>query len=82
MSEPDNRQQEEAREILKRVENNDQSIVLGSLKSASDRLSSHFTAQDADRDDSTVKWATRIGRVLGLAFFVLLIINLFTGWFF
>ena len=76
------KQSAEAREILRRVETDNASFITGSLNNARDKLSSHFAARDAEAEDKAIKWATRIGRTLGLVFFVALVVNLFTGWFF
>ena len=81
MNDHDKQKQDEAREILQRVESDSASFVTGGLDKARGKLASHFSADD-QHDDTTVKWATRIGRALGLVFFFFLIINLFTRWFF
>ena len=82
MDDRDKKQTAEAREILRRVENDNASFITGPLNNARDKLSSHFAARDAEVEDCGVKWATRIGRALGLVFFVALVVNLFTGWLF
>ena len=81
MSESD-KQGEEARRILRRVETDNASFLTGSIETARDKASAHFTARDAQSADKATLWASRIGRLLGLVFFVVLVINLFTGWFF
>ena len=35
-----------------------------------------------DESDPVEVWAKRIGRIVGYALLVVLIVNLFTGWFF
>jgi hypothetical protein len=46
----------------------------------------HFAGRDAAReglgDDRIEIWGRRIGRGLGAVFFILLVVNLFTRWFF
>jgi hypothetical protein len=37
---------------------------------------------EGDAPDAVEIWAKRLGRALGLIFLVVLVINLFTGWFF
>ncbi len=82
MSDREKKRDDEAREILRRVENDNASFLTGSIEQAREKAASHFGASDAGNEDKTTLWATRIGRALGLVFFILLVINLFTGWFF
>lgn len=86
MAKHDDERGQHAREILGRVDNDSAGLITGSLASmrakVADRASSHFGARDAAQEDRATRWATRIGRVLGLVFFLVLVINLFTGWFF
>jgi len=46
----------------------------------------HFAGRDAQAEgvgeDWAEVWGRRIGRGLGAVFFLLLVVNLFTGWFF
>ena len=46
----------------------------------------HFAGRDAQTEgvggDWAEVWGRRIGRGLGAVFFLLLVVNLFTGWFF
>jgi hypothetical protein len=82
MTPEDARRAEQSREALSRLEQ-DSTPLLGS---AMRRAADHFAARDADRDgagdDRIEVWGHRIGRALGAVFFVVLIVNLFTGWFF
>ena len=71
-------QREEARRILDRVETDNTSFITGTFG----RVSDHFSARDAEPQDKAAVWATRIGRALGLVAFVVLVLNLFTRWFF
>jgi hypothetical protein len=73
---------DEAREILRRVETDNASYISGTMEKAGTGLASHFAARDAEDEGASVKWAARIGRALGAIAFVILVINLFTGWFF
>lgn len=82
MSERETKHEDEARKILRRVETDNASFLTGSIETAREKAATHFSAGDADRNDRASLWATRIGRALGLVFFILLVINLFTGWFF
>ena len=80
---PEDRQRAaEARRALERVEQ-DSTPVLGS---AMRRAADHFSAKDADKegvgDDRIEVWGRRIGRALAVVFFVVLVVNLFTRWFF
>ena len=73
---------EEAREILRRVESDNASFISGTMEKAGSGLASHFSGRDARDEGASVQWATRIGRALGAVAFVILVLNLFTGWFF
>ncbi|QLP96772.1 MAG: hypothetical protein HZY79_04320 [Rhodoblastus sp.] len=46
----------------------------------------HFAARDAQADgaggDWAEVWGRRVGRGLGAVFFIVLVVNLFTRWFF
>ena len=54
--------------------------------SALSRAGDHFAGRDAAREglgeDRLEIWGRRIGRGLGAVFFALLVVNLFTRWFF
>ncbi len=54
----------------------------GFADSALAKMSDHFSASDAQGQDAAEIWGRRIGRILGLGFLILLVINLFTHWFF
>jgi hypothetical protein len=69
----------QSREALDRVARE----THGVLGSAMGRAADHFAGRDAAREapsDGVELWGRRIGRALGAVFFVLLIVNLFTGW--
>ena len=82
MSQHDDERQKEARDILRRVEGDNVSFLTGSIRQAGASLDAHFAASDSPQHDHVVKWATRLGRALGLIAFAILVTNLFTGWFF
>ncbi len=85
MNSEDQDRQDKTREILRRLEADNTSFVTGSLNTVQQKLASHLKADDTqvdDKKDDIVKWATRIGRAAGLIFFAVLVLNLFTGWFF
>jgi hypothetical protein len=73
---------EEARRILGQVEAESPGVFGSALKQAGD----HFAGRDARgegvQNDAIEVWGRRIGRGLGAIFFVVLIVNLFTRWFF
>ena len=73
---------EEAQQILRRIERDNANFITGSIDSARDRLATHFSAADQPHEDAVSKWATRIGRGPGVLAFAILVLNLFTGWFF
>ncbi len=60
-----------AQQILKRVEDDQRSMIVQDTRGA--RI---------DENDRMEVWAKRIGRVLGYVLLGVLIVNLFTGWFF
>ncbi|MFN3889842.1 MAG: hypothetical protein ACK4MV_05535 [Beijerinckiaceae bacterium] len=62
-----------AKEILKRIDDDQRSSMIGqdSVRGA-----------DINEYDPVEVWAKRIGRIAGYALLVLLVVNLFTGWFF
>lgn len=72
----------EARRILSQVEAETTSV----FGSAMSRAGDHFAGRDAQAEglggDWAEVWGRRIGRGLGALFFLLLVVNLFTGWFF
>lgn len=82
MTADDRQRAEQARRALERVEQ-DSTPLLGS---AMRRAADHFSAQDAKGEglgeDRIEVWGRRIGRGLGAVFFLVLIVNLFTRWFF
>lgn len=61
-----------AREILKRIDD-DQRSMIAPAPSRGARI---------DESDPVEVWAKRVGRVLGYGLLIVLIVNLFTGWFF
>ncbi|MBK9081083.1 MAG: hypothetical protein IPL88_02875 [Rhizobiales bacterium] len=82
MSPEDRKRAEAAREALAGVERD----ATGAFGSAMKRASDHFSARDVEREglarDWAEVWGRRIGRALAAVFFVVLLLNLFTGWFF
>jgi hypothetical protein len=60
-----------ARSILKKVDDDQRRMVVQQTRGA-----------QIDETDPVEVWAKRIGRIIGYALLVLLIVNLFTGWFF
>jgi hypothetical protein len=68
--------------ILDRVEAENASVLDSAMRKAAD----HFSARDAEREglekDQIEVWGRRVGRAFGAVFFVVLIVNFFTRWFF
>jgi hypothetical protein len=60
-----------ARQILKRVDDDQRSMVAQQTRGA-----------QIDESDPVEVWAKRVGRIVGYSLLVVLIVNLFTGWFF
>lgn len=61
----------QARGILRRVESDQLSMIGQEARGA-----------QIDESDPVEVWAKRIGRIIGYGLLVVLIVNLFTGWFF
>ena len=80
---PDDRQRaEDARRALERVEQDSTPLLDSAMRRAAD----HFSAREVDKeglgDDRIEVWGRRIGRAAAAVFFVVLVVNLFTRWFF
>ena len=60
-----------ARAILKQVDDDQRSMIAQQTRGA-----------QIDESDPVEVWAKRVGRIVGYALLVVLIVNLFTGWFF
>lgn len=76
--------QREAREILERAERDSVNVYSGALQKLGSRMALHFSGRDNEATapvDAVEVWAKRIGRVLAVVLFALLLVNLFTGWF-
>jgi hypothetical protein len=67
---------EESRRILERVERESATW----LRSATETASRHFGAGDAPPDDPVEIWGRRIGRTLGFAFAVAVVIAILGLW--
>lgn len=68
---------EESQKILDRVARESETVGTSSFVRTADRVRGHFNADDADHDKWAEVWGTRIGRVLGILFFIGLVIYLF-----
>ncbi len=67
---------EEAKQALKRVSAESETVGSSSLARFAEKSRAHFSADDANQNDSVELWGSRIGRGLGLIFFIGLIIYL------
>lgn len=79
----DNRE-EEAQRIIDRVNRETETVGTSSMLKASNRVRDHLGAADVDQDNRIEVLGTRIGRTLGLLFFIGLLIYMlktyvFTG---
>lgn len=74
MAKHDDRQQEESRRIIDRIQAESDS---GNVVSRTTRLEGHLGARDADQHDWAEVWGTRIGRTIGAVVTVAAIIYLF-----
>lgn len=69
MAKPDDTS--DAKKILDRVEDDQRSMIAPDARVA-----------EIDENDPVEVWARRVGRIVGYALLVALIVNLFTGWLF
>ncbi|MBO6506938.1 MAG: hypothetical protein JJ866_09875 [Roseibium sp.] len=75
-SDPHDAKRDEALKAIKRVEAESETVAGSTFVRMADRAKSHMSAADKDEDDRIEVWGTRIGRGLGLIFFVGLVIYL------
>jgi hypothetical protein len=66
----------EARRILDRVDRESAAAGDSALARAASRMRKHFSASDEPTDDNVEIWGKRIGRTLGLALFLFLLVYL------
>lgn len=64
--------QQRARDILKRIDDDQRSMV----------APAPARGARIDESDPVEVWAKRIGRIIGYGLLIVLTLNLFTGWFF
>ena len=69
--------EDEAKRILERVAQDSETVGASSMRRIAERVKGHVSAEDADQNEWAELWGTRIGRVLGAIFFVVLVIYLF-----
>lgn len=68
--------EEESRRILERVAQDSETVGTSSMRRVAERVKDHATAQDKEGDSWAEIWGTRIGRTLGMIFFVFLVLYL------
>lgn len=71
------RRREDALRDIERAGEQSETIGSSALKRSADRARDHFAGADADPADRIEVWGRRIGRTLGLIFFVALAYYLF-----
>ncbi|MEO0328605.1 MAG: hypothetical protein AAF217_08410 [Pseudomonadota bacterium] len=76
MTKPDENEKE-AKRILERVAQDSETVGTSSMRRVAERVKNHVNANDADQEKWAEIWGTRIGRGLGLIFFVVLVAYLF-----
>lgn len=81
---PDDPQQQESERILEQVARDSETVGTSSMRRVAERVKNHVEAEDADQNEWAELWGTRIGRGLGLIFFLWLVYYLvrtyvFTG---
>ena len=69
--------EDEAKRILERVAQDSETVGASSMRRIAERVKGHISADDAEQNEWAELWGTRIGRVLGAIFFVVLVIYLF-----
>lgn len=71
----------EAGRILETVEKDSNGVFTGALHQLGKRTGLS-AGDDVTNSDPVEKWGRIVGRTLGFGFLIVLIVNLFTGWFF
>lgn len=74
-------QEREAEQILRRAEQESHGVFTGAMQRLM-QISGLTRGETAPAEDRIEVWARRIGRSLGAIAAILLVLNLFTGWFF
>lgn len=82
MKNPRHENEEEAKRILDRVAEESETVGTSSMRRVAERISGHIGAEDADNERWSEVWGTRIGRILGLIFFVGLLIYMLKAYIF
>lgn len=67
---------ENAKRTLRRVTSESETVGSSSFARIANKSKSHFMAEDVNQNDSVEKWGSRIGRLLGLGFAIVLVIYL------
>jgi hypothetical protein len=65
----------ESQRILERVARDSESIGTSSLARTASRVSTHFMGKENRNDDAVEIWGKRIGRLLALIVFVILLVH-------
>lgn len=69
-------EQDEAEKILKRVEQQSETLGTSSMRRTAENIKAHMSGDDADENDWAELWGKRIGRALSVIFFIILLIYL------
>ncbi|MXN64962.1 hypothetical protein GR183_08590 [Stappia sp. GBMRC 2046] len=64
---------EDAKRALEAVHRDSDTIGQSALARTANRVRDHFAAQDKPEDDPIEVWGSRIGRIAGLVFAILLV---------
>jgi hypothetical protein len=75
-SSSDEERMREARRILDRVDRESAAAADSALARAASRMRNHFSGADDPTADRVEIWGKRIGRTLGLALFIFLLVYL------
>ena len=72
----------ESKRILERVAQESETIGTSSTKRVAERVKGHLSANDIGDNQWAELWGTRIGRILGAIFVIVLIVHLLRSYVF
>lgn len=73
---PEDEREKEAARILEQVARDTEGVGTSSMRRIAERVRDHVSAEDADQNEWAEVWGTRIGRILSIVFFVVLVVYL------
>lgn len=72
----------ESKRILERVAQESETVGTSSTKRVAERMKGHLSADDIGENQWAELWGTRIGRILGAVFLIVLIVHLLQSYVF